>query len=297
MFALLPATRARAASSAIRGSPRSWSFAIALGISVCMITLTTYRAAANKPAGDRRATSCSRRRSTAGIPRTPTTKTTSRWRRRCSRIATRRALHASRHPGPQGRSCTSPAGSISRADKGMDPQYFAHAHDHSGLLRDVRSAVPVRRPLGRQGGCRAGARDRAQQGGEREGLRRREQRRQDAALARIASSASIGVLDDWEPDAQVLRREQRRVPGPGGRLRAASRGARSSSSAATAIPIAGRPRTIDSFQAFLNSECIWFAGLGRAAHAPTSSAPSASSSTTTSSSRRSIGRFPRPLNN
>src|SRR5262245_29916786 len=28
-------------------------FAIALGISVCMITLTSYRAAANNPAGDR----------------------------------------------------------------------------------------------------------------------------------------------------------------------------------------------------------------------------------------------------
>src|SRR6187402_3494858 len=98
-------------------------FAIALGISVCMITLTSYRAAANNPAGER-----------SGILFSPSI---DNWDPENSFEQTdktlaptqltyrdARALHGSSIPDRKVIMYKS-GGIYSRADKGMDPQYFA----------------------------------------------------------------------------------------------------------------------------------------------------------------------------
>src|SRR5690242_7627178 len=98
-------------------------FAIALGIAVCMITLTGYRAAANNPAGER-----------SGILFSPSLDS---WdperayddtdKALAPNMLTYRdaiALQASSIPDRKVIMYKS-GGIYSRADKGMDPQYFA----------------------------------------------------------------------------------------------------------------------------------------------------------------------------
>ena len=99
--------------------------------------------------------------------------------------------HLSRCPGAVRVHDPRPQGHHVQGRRHLQPPRQGHgagvhrdAHDHGGLLRDVRDAVSVRRPLGRQGGCRPRTRGGAQQGNQPEGVRRREQRRQDGALAR-----------------------------------------------------------------------------------------------------------------
>ena len=75
-----------------------------------------------------------------------------------------------------------------------------------------------------------------------------------------------------------------------------STGARCSNSAATATPIAGRPRVIDSYQAFLNSECIWFHGWFELRTAEKQRAFREFLDNYVIEQKKH-GRFPRPLNN
>ena len=157
-------------------------FAIALGISVCMITLTSYRAAAHNPAGER-----------SGILFAASIDSWDPDERVRRRRQVARAHHAHlprracavrlRHPGPQGHHVQGRAASSAAPTRAWT-RIHRDAHDHRGLLPDVRRAVPVWRPLGRQGRCGPGAGGGAQQGDQPEGVRRREQRRQDGALAR-----------------------------------------------------------------------------------------------------------------
>src|SRR6185369_10362147 len=98
-------------------------FAIALGISVCMITLTTYRAAAANPAGDR-----------SGILFAPSIDSWDPAQSYDDRDKTlaptmltyrdARALYASAIPDRKVIMYKS-GGTYRRADKGMAPQYFA----------------------------------------------------------------------------------------------------------------------------------------------------------------------------
>ena len=58
-----------------------------------------------------------------------------------------------------------------------------------------------------------------------------------------------------------------------------------------------KTEVIDSYQAFLNSECIWFHALVRAAHRRRSSAPIREFLDNYVIEQKKHGRFPRPLNN
>ena len=189
-------------------------FAIALGISVCMITLTSFRAAAANPAGERSAILFAPSIDSwdpengydsptdgpeTGRPVAPTMLT--------YRDAV--ALYASTIPDRK--LIMYKAGGIYQPPRqGHGAGVHRDAHDHGGFLPDVRDAVSVRRCLGREGGYRPRARGGAQQGNQPEGLRRREQRRQDRALARSRiprgrRAQRLGAVP------QVLRREQRLV--------------------------------------------------------------------------------------
>ena len=95
--------RARAAS--FRRNPGLTAlmvFAIALGISVCMITLTSYRAAAAQPGRRPQRASCSRRRSTAGIRSNRYDEDDKTLAPTMLTYRDARALYASDDPGPQG---------------------------------------------------------------------------------------------------------------------------------------------------------------------------------------------------
>src|SRR5688572_9895480 len=98
-------------------------FAIALGISVCMITLTTYRAAARNPAGDRGQILFA-----ASIdnwdPDNPYDEDDKSLAPNMLTYRDARALHASSIPDRK--LIMYRSGEIyTRTDKGMEPQYFA----------------------------------------------------------------------------------------------------------------------------------------------------------------------------
>ena len=75
-----------------------------------------------------------------------------------------------------------------------------------------------------------------------------------------------------------------------------SPGGRFSSSAATATPIAGRPRPSTASQAFLNSECIWFHAWVEIRE-PAKQRAYREFLDNYVTEQKKHGRFPRPLNN
>ena len=192
-------------------------FAIALGISVCMITLTTYRAAANNPAGDR-----------SGIlfaasidswdPENPYDENDKSLAPTMLTYRDARALHASNIPDRK--VIMYKSGEIyTRADKGMDPQYFATRM----TTADFFAMFEVPFLYGGPWDAKADAGPEPvivlSKEANREGIRRRQQRRQDAAVdeARVSRDRRTRRLGDH---AEVFRREQWRIPGHGGRIRA-----------------------------------------------------------------------------
>ena len=138
-------------------------FAIALGISVCMITLTSYRAAANNPAGERSSIlfaasidswdpgkSVRAVRQDAGAHHADVSRCAARCTSRTSRTAKLIMYKA--------------GGIFSRADKGMEPEYIATRMTTADFFPMFEVPFLVRRRLGREGGCRPGAGGGDQQG-------------------------------------------------------------------------------------------------------------------------------------
>ena len=91
---------------------------------------------------------------------------------------------------------------------------------------------------------------------ERQGVRRREQRRTHASVG-DTSSRVMGVLDDWVPDARstttstTARSTSPRMPTSASAMRSIAR----------VRPVGNtncwKNQAIESFQDFLNSECVW----------------------------------------
>jgi len=236
--------------------------AIALGISVCMITLTAYRAAAHNPAGDRsdilfaasidswdpnHAYDEDETDPDTGGPVAPTMLT----------YRDARALFASDIPDRKLIMYRS-GGIYTRADKGMEPQYFRTLMTKGDFF--AMFEVPF---------LYGGPWDaRADEGPEPVIVLSKEANKK--AFGGINSVGKIlhwskrdfrviGVLDSWEPMPKFFD---------------VSNGAFEEMEGAY-VPFAWGPilelgshgntncwktEVIDSFQSFLNSECIWFHG-------------------------------------
>jgi putative ABC transport system permease protein len=267
-------------------------FAIALGISVCTITLSSYRAAARNPAGDR-----------SGILFAPSIDS---WdpdqayenydKTLAPTMLTYRdakALYASDIPDRKLIMYKS-GGIYSRADKGMEPQYFATRM----TTTDFFPMFDVPFLYGGPWDARADtgpqpvvvlskdANQKAFGGVNSVGRTLRWQNREFRV---------IGVLNDWDPTPKYFDvsngsfqdMEGAYVPFAWGPiLELGSHGNTN----------CWKTEVIDSFEAFLNSECVWFhawfelrtAGKQRAFEDFIDNYVT---------EQKKHGRFPRPLNN
>ncbi|HYJ40418.1 MAG TPA: ABC transporter permease [Steroidobacteraceae bacterium] len=228
-------------------------FAIALGISVCMITLTTYRAAANNPAGER-----------SGIvfaasidnwdPEEPYEEYDKSLAPTMLTYRDARALHASNIPDRKVIMYRS--GEIyTRADKGMDPQYFATRMTTSDFFPMFE--VPF---------LYGGPWDAKADAGPEPVVVLSKEANQKAfgginSVGKTLQWAKrefrvIGVLDEWEimpkyfdvSNGAFQKMEGAYMPFSWGQiLELGSHGNTN----------CWKTEVVDSFQAFLNSECIW----------------------------------------
>ena len=266
--------------------------AIALGIAVCMITLTGYRAAANNPAGER-----------SGILFAPSVDSWDPDRAfddddktlapNALTYRDAKALTASGIPDRKVMMYKS-GGIYSRADKGMDPQYFATrmtTGDFFGMFET---------PFLYGNGWDA----KADEGPEPVVVLSKEANEKafggENSVGRTLQWQSrefrvVGVLDDWEPMPKYFD---------------VSNGAFQDLEGAY-VPVAWGPilelgshgntncwktETIDSFQAFLNSECIWWAAWVELRTAEQQRAYKDFMDNYVLDQKKH-GRFPRPLNN
>ncbi len=157
-------------------------FAIALGISVCMITLTSYRAAAHNPAGERG--------KVLFAPSIDSWDPEEGWDDAEDKTLAptqltyrdARALFASDIPDRKVIMYKG-GGILSRDDKGMDPEYISTRMTTADFfpMFDVPFLYGGPWDAKADAGSRPGGG--AQQGDQPQGLRRREQRRADGALA------------------------------------------------------------------------------------------------------------------
>ncbi len=228
-------------------------FAIALGISVCMITLTTYRAAANNPAGDR-----------SGIlfapsidgwdPENPYEEDDKSLAPTMLTYRDARALHASNIPDRK--VIMYKSGEIyTRTDKGMDPQYFATRMTTADFF--PMFDVPF---------LYGGPWDAKADAGPEPVIVLSKEANQKAfggvnSVGRTLQWVKrefrvIGVLDDWEvmpryfdvSNGPFQNMDGAYVPFSWGQiLELGSHGNTN----------CWKTEVVDSFQAFLNSECIW----------------------------------------
>ncbi len=269
--------------------------AIALGIAVCMITLTSYRAAANNPAGERSAASCSRLRSTAGTRIAAYDDgRQDRWRPTHAHLSRRHGAATPRTIPDRKVIMYKSGGIYSRADKGMDPQYFATRM----TTADFFAMFEVPFLYGNPWDAKADdgpepvvvlskeANQKAFGGVDSVGKTLRWQKREFRV---------IGVLDDWEPmpkyfdvsNGSFQDLEGAYVPFAWGPiLELGSHGNTN----------CWKTETIDSFEAFLNSECIWFAAWVELRTADKQRAYREFLDNYVHDQKKH-GRFPRPLNN
>ena len=267
-------------------------FAIALGISVCMITLTTYRAAANNPAGER-----------SGIlfaasidnwdPENAYDENDKTLAPTMLTYRDARALYASNIPDRKVIMYRS--GEIyTRADRGMDPQYFPTRM----TTADFFPMFEVPFLYGGPWDAKADA------GPEPVIVLSKEANRKAFGGANSVGKTLvwakrefrvIGVLDDWE----VMPRYFDVSNGPFQEMDGAY------------VPLSWGPilelgshgntncwktEVIDSFQAFLNSECIWMHGWFELRTAQKQRA-FREYLDNYALDQKKHGRFPRPLNN
>lgn len=266
--------------------------AIALGIAVCMITLTSYRAAANNPAGERGEILFSPSLDSWDPDRAydDDDKTLAP---NALTYRDAKALFASDIPDRKVIMYKS-GGIYSRADKGMDPQYFATrmtTGDFFGMFE-----VPFQYGNGWDAKADEGPEpvvvlsqeaNKKAFGGENSVGR--------TLLWQNREFRVIGVLAEWEPMPKYFD---------------VSNGAFQDLEGAY-VPFAWGPilelgshgntncwktETIDSFQAFLNSECIWFAAWMELRTADKQRAYKEFMDNYVVDQKK-FGRFPRPLNN
>lgn len=267
-------------------------FAIALGIGVCMITMTSYRAAAKNPAGER-----------SGILFVPSLDgwdPERAYERRDTDLAPTmltyrdaRALHASDIPDRKIIMYKS-GGIYSRPDQGMDPQYFATRM----TTRDFFEMFAVPFAYGGPWGAKADAgpepvvvlskeaNEKAFGGENSVGRTIRWQKREFRV---------VGVLADWQPmpkyfdvsNGAFQDLEGAYVPFEWGPiLELGSHGNTN----------CWKTEVIASYQDFLNSECIWIHAWVELRTAEQQRAYREFMDNYVLDQKKH-GRFPRPLNN
>ncbi|HEX6637949.1 MAG TPA: ABC transporter permease [Steroidobacteraceae bacterium] len=266
--------------------------AIALGIGVCMVTLTSYRAAANNPAGERS--------SILFVPSVDNWDPDNPYEKDDKTLAPTaltyrdaKALTASDIPDRKVMMYKS-GGIYSRAEKGMDPQYFATRM----TTRDFFAMFEVPFQYGGAWDARADegpepvvvlskeANEKAFGGENSVGKTLQWQNREFRV---------VGVLADWEPMPKYFD---------------VSNGAFQDLEGAY-VPVAWGPilelgshgntncwktETINSFQDFLNSECIWYAAWVELRTTEKQRAYKEFMDNYVLDQKKH-GRFPRPLNN
>jgi putative ABC transport system permease protein len=267
-------------------------FAIALGISVCMITLSSYRAAARNPAGDRGAILFAPSID-SWDPEDPFEENEKELAPTQLTYRDARGLYASSIPDRK--VIMYKAGGIySRDDKGMDPEYLATRM----TTKDFFAMFEV--PFLYGGPWDA----KADEGPEPVVVLSKESNQKAFGGANSVGRTVrwhdrefriIGVLDDWEPVPKYFD---------------VSNGSFSDMEGAY-IPFAWGPllelgsdgntncwktETIDSFQAFLNSECIWFHAWFEIRE-PAKQQAFRQFLDDYVLEQKKHGRFPRPLNN
>lgn len=267
-------------------------FAIGLGIAVCMITLTSYRAAANNPAGERGEVLFS--------PSLDSWDPENAYEQDDKTLAPNmltyrdaKALYASTIPDRK--LITYKTGDIyTRADKGMDPHYIATRMTQ----RDFFEMFSV--PFLYGGPWDA----KADEGPEPVIVLSKEENKKafggENSVGKTLQWKDrefrvVGVLDDWEPMPKYFDVSN----GPFQDMEGAY------------VPFAWGPilelgshgntncwktETINSFQDFLNSECIWFAAWVELRTADKQRAFKDFMDNYVLDQKKH-GRFPRPLNN
>jgi putative ABC transport system permease protein len=229
-------------------------FAIALGISVCMIMLTSFRAAAHNPAGDR-----------SGILYAPSIDS---WdpkdgyeqddKTLAPTLLTyrdARALYASTIPDRK-LIMYKAGGIFSRDDKGMDPEYISTRM----TTADFFGMFDVPFLYGNAWNAKADA------GPDPVVVLSRETNQKAFGGANSVGKTVrwhdrefrvVGVLDDWEPypkffdvsNGSFSDMEGAYIPFNWGQVLELGSDGNTN---------CWKTETIDSFQAFLNSECVWF---------------------------------------
>jgi len=267
-------------------------FAIALGISVCMITLTSYRAAANNPAGDRSSILFA-----ASIdnwdPEHPYEQYDKSLAPTMLTYRDAQALYASSIPDRK-LIMYKAGGIVSRTDKGMEPEYVATRM----TTADFFPMFDVPFKYGSSWDARADA------GPDPVVVLSKElNQKAFGGVNSVGKSIVwhdrqfrvIGVLDDFEPLPKYYD---------------VSNGSFSEMDGAY-IPFAWGPvlelgsdgntncwktEVIDSYKAFLNSECIWFHGWFEL-RTPEKQRAFREFLDNYVTEQKKHGRFPRPLNN
>jgi putative ABC transport system permease protein len=267
-------------------------FAIALGISVCMITLTTYRAAARNPAGDRGQILFA-----ASIdnwdPDDPYDEDDKSLAPNMLTYRDARALHASSIPDRK--LIMYRSGEIyTRTDKGMEPQYFA-----------TRMTTADFFPMFEVPFLYGGPWDAKADAGPDPVIVLSKEANQKAfggvnSVGRTLHWVKrdfrvVGVLDEWEPmpkyfdvsNGPFQKMDGAYVPFSWGQvLELGSHGNTN----------CWKTELIDSYQAFLNSECIWVHGWFELRTAEKQRAFREFLDNYVVDQKK-YGRFPRPLNN
>jgi putative ABC transport system permease protein len=267
-------------------------FAIALGISVCMITLTTYRAAARNPAGDRGQILFA-----ASIdnwdPDDPYDEDDKSLAPNMLTYRDARALHASSIPDRK--LIMYRSGEIyTRNDKGMEPQYFA-----------TRMTTADFFPMFEVPFLYGGPWDAKADAGPDPVIVLSKEANQKAfggvnSVGRTLHWVKrdfrvVGVLDEWEPmpkyfdvsNGPFQKMDGAYVPFSWGQvLELGSHGNTN----------CWKTELIDSYQAFLNSECIWVHGWFELRTAEKQRAFREFLDNYVVDQKK-YGRFPRPLNN
>lgn len=273
-------------------------FAIALGISVCMITLSSYRAAAKNPAGDRGAILFAPsidswdpdnayeswlKDPNSGRPVAPTMLT----------YRDARALFASEIPDRKAIMYKA-GGIVSRVDKGMDPEYIA-----------VRMTTRDFFPMFEVPFLYGGAWDAKADTGPDPVVILSKEMNQKAFGGENSVGRTIewhdrqfrvvGVLDDWEPmpkyfdvsNGSFSDMEEAYIPFNWGQVLELGSDGNTN---------CWKTETIDSFQAFLNSECVWFHAWFEIRD-PARQRAFREFLDNYVLEQKKHGRFPRPLNN
>lgn len=229
-------------------------FAIALGISVCMITLSSYRAAAKNPAGDRGAILFAPSID-SWDPENPYEQNEKDLAPTMLTYRDARALHAS--VIPDRKVIMYKAGGIfSRADKGMESEYIA-------VRMTTMDFFPMFEvPFLYGGGWDA----KADEGPDPVVVLSKETNQKafggENSIGRTVRWKDrefrvVGVLDDWEPmpkyfdvsNGAFTDMEGAYIPFSWGQVLELGSDGNTN---------CWKTENIDSFQAFLNSECIWF---------------------------------------